>query len=173
MKKPLNEEFKRMQKLAGILNENELDESISSAIKGLFGKSKPKPNPDQSKGEEVVPFKSTNPNHQLHQDGETFHFGISDFAKFVTFCKEKKIYDLILKASDDDKALLGNNTKNEAAWKKDFIDKDGDFNISFGGSIASGGSGKDEIWYAKSDAYNATDYPLAVYDEKLKKYVEW
>ena len=137
MKKPLNEEFKRMQKLAGILNE------------------------------------STNPNHQLHQDDETFHFRISDFAKFVTFCKEKKIYDLILKASDDDKVLLGNNTKNEAAWKQKFIDKDGDFNISFAGSIASGGSGKDEIWYARSDAYNATSYPLAVYDEKLKKYVEW
>ena len=63
------------------------------AMFDFLKKSKPT---QPAKKEEVVPFKSTNPDHQLHQDGETFHFGISDFVKFVTFCKEKKIYDLIL-----------------------------------------------------------------------------
>ena len=121
------------------------------------------------KKEEVVPVKSTNPNHQLHQDREVFDFRISDFAKFVKFCKEKNIYDLILAASDKDKVLLGDNMKNETDWKKSFIDLDGNFNIIF-----TGASRKiDEIWYARVDASNDTEYPLAVYDEELKKYVEY
>jgi hypothetical protein len=132
------------------------------------------------KKEEVVPVKSNNPDHQLHQYDEelkesskVFHFGISDFAKFVKFCKEKKIYDLILAAADADKVLLGDNMKNETAWKNSFFDKNGNFNIIFTGSIASGGTGEDVIYYARADAHNATRYPLAVYDEKLKKYVEY
>jgi hypothetical protein len=131
------------------------------------------------KKEEVVPVKSNNPDHQLHQYDEelkesskVFHFGISDFAKFVKFCKEKKIYDLIL-AADADKVLLGDNMKNETAWKNSFFDKNGNFNIIFTGSIASGGTGEDVIYYARADAHNATRYPLAVYDEELKKYVEY
>ena len=132
------------------------------------------------KKEEVVPVKSNNPDHQLHQYDEelkesrkVFHFGISDFAKFVKFCKEKNIYDLILAASDKDKVLLGDNMKNETDWKNSFLDKNGDFNIIFTGSIASGGTGKDEIYYSRVDAHNDTSYPLAVYDEELKKYVEY
>ena len=125
------------------------------------------------KKEEVVPVKSTNPNHQLHQDREVFDFRISDFAKFVKFCKEKNIYDLILAASDKDKVLLGDNMKNETDWKNSFLDKNGDFNIIFTGSIASGGTGKDEIYYSRVDAHNDTSYPLAVWDEELKKYVAY
>ena len=141
----------------------------------LFKWKKTEEKPTQPvKKQEVVPFKSTNPDHQLHQDGEVFYFRISDFAKFVTFCKEKKIYDLILKASDDDKVLLGDNMKNETDWKKSFRDKDGDFTIEFtGNEPGKAQTGRDEIYYARVDAYNATDYPLAVYDEKLKKYVEY
>lgn len=133
---------------------------------------KSKPTQPTKKEEEVVPVKSTNPNHQLHQDGEYFDFRISDFAKFVKFCKEKNIYDLILVAADKNKVLLGDNMKNETDWKESFLDLDGKFQISFAGSIASGGSGKDEIYYARVDACNATEYPLAVYDEELKKYLE-
>ena len=128
----------------------------------FFKKSKPTPTqPTQ----EVAPSKSSNPNHQLHQDGEFFDFRISDFAKFVKFCKEKKIYDLILAASDRNKVLLGDNRmKNESDWKNSFrYDLDGKFKISF----KRGG----EVWYARVDAVNASSYFLAVYDEKLKKYV--
>ena len=121
------------------------------------------------KKEEVVPVKSTNPNHQLHQDREVFDFRISDFAKFVKFCKEKNIYDLILAASDKDKVLLGDNMKNETDWKKSFRDLDGNFNIIFTGASRK----RDEIWYERVDASNDTEYPLAVYDEELKKYVEY
>jgi hypothetical protein len=137
----------------------------------LFKGKKTEEKPTQPVKKQEV--ESNNPDHQLHKEGEVFDFGISDFAKFVKFCKEKKIYDLILAAADADKALLGDNMKNETAWKNSFFDKDGDFNIIFTGSIASGGTGKDEIYYARVDAHNYTSYPLAVYDEKLKKYVEY
>jgi len=144
----------------------------------LFKGKKTEEKPTQPVKKQEV--ESNNPDHQLHQydeelkeSGKVFHFGISDFAKFVKFCKEKKIYDLILAAADADKVLLGDNMKNETAWKNSFFDKDGDFNIEFTGSIASGGTGKDEIYYARVDANNYTSYPLAVYDEKLKKYVEY
>ena len=121
----------------------------------------------QTPTQEVVPSKSSNPNHQLHEDGEFFDFRISDFAKFVKFCKEKKIYDLILAAADRNKVLLGDDRmKNESGWKNSFrYDLNGKFQISF----ERGG----EVWYARVDAVNATSYCLAVYDEKLKKYVEY
>jgi len=121
----------------------------------------------QTPTQEVVPSKSSNPNHQLHEDGEFFDFRISDFAKFVKFCKEKKIYDLILAAGDRNKVLLGDNRmKNESGWKDSFrYDLDGKFQIIF----RRGG----EVWYARVDAVNASSYCLAVYDEKLKKYVEF
>lgn len=135
------------------------------AMFDFLKKSKSKSTQPTKKEEEVVPVKSTNPNHQLHQDREFFDFRISDFAKFVKFCKEKKIYDLILAASDADKVLLGDNMKNETDWKESFRDLDGKFQISF--------ESDDKVWYARVDAYNATDYPLAVYDEELKKYVKW
>jgi hypothetical protein len=137
----------------------------------LFKGKKTEEKPTQPVKKQEV--ESNNPDHQLHKEDEVFHFGISDFAKFVKFCKEKKIYDLILAAADADKVLLGDNMKNETAWKNSFFDKDGDFNIEFTGSIASGGTGKDKIYYARVDANNYTSYPLAVYDEKLKKYVEY
>ena len=135
------------------------------AMFDFLKKSKPT---QPAKKEEVVPVKSTNPNHQLHQDREVFDYGISDFAKFVKFCKEKNIYDLILVAADKDKVLLGDNMKNETDWKESFLDLDGNFNIIFTGSSRK----NDEIWYARVDACNATEYPLAVYDEELKKYLE-
>jgi hypothetical protein len=87
----------------------------------------------------------------------------------VKFCKEKNIYDLILVAADKDKVLLGDNMKNETDWKESFLDLDGNFNIIFTGASRK----NDEIWYARVDASNATEYPLAVYDEELKKYVEY
>jgi hypothetical protein len=146
-------------------------EKFNEEFLDLFKGKKTEEKPTQPVKKQEV--ESTNPDHQLHKEGEVFNFNISDFAKFVKFCKEKKIYDLIL-AADADKVLLGDNMKNETAWKNSFFDKDGDFNIIFtGNEPGSAQTGRDEIYYARVDANNSESYPLAVYDEELKKYVEY
>ncbi len=124
----------------------------------FFKKSKPTQSDEK---QEVVA--SSNP---MSPERQTFSFGISDFAKFVKFCKEKKIYDILLAEADKGEALIGDNMKNEAAWKYFFrFDLDGQFKITFENG---------EVYYALIDANNASFYPLYVeWDEKLKKYVRY
>ena len=134
--------------------------------------------------------KSNNPNYELHVNDEQVCFSISEFEKFKEFCMEKGIYDIFLDAGDDNRPGLDDkNMKFESDWRESFIDRDGIFciyfnvhsipyNISLNSLIKSAqeehnlNDTKSEIYYGRIDAYNATDWPLAVYDEELKKYVK-
>ena len=172
----------------------EQEEVGEGFLSRLFGGGKKEDEKDYSDEELDLPMKemnkSNNPNYELHVNDEQVCFSISEFEKFRDFCIEKGIYDVFLDAADSGRNLLDDNMKFESDWRKDFIDRDGVFCIYFNvHSIPHGISlssliksvqdqhnlndTKSKIYYGRIDAYNAMEYPLAVYDEELKKYVKY
>jgi len=174
----------------------EQEEVGEGFLSNLFGGGKKEDEKDKDYSDEELDLpmkemnKSNNPNYELHVNDEQVCFSISEFEKFVEFCNEKGIYDLFLDASDSGQSPgIGDNVKFESDWRESFIDRDGVFCIKFGvyspryGVTLSSliksaqeehnlNDTKSKIYYGRIDAYNAMNWPLAVYDEELKKYVK-
>jgi len=168
----------------------EQDEVGEGFLSNLFGGGKKEDEKDKDYSDEklYLPMKeSNNPNHELHLNNKVFDFYISDFKKFVEFCNEKGIYDIFLEAADDESTSswarnshLDDNIKYEDDWRKIYRSRDGVrsdtvFNIIYRNpnNGDKGRAPRDEIWYSWVDAHRDMAYPLAVYDEELKKYVRW
>jgi hypothetical protein len=175
-----------------IREQEEVGEGFLSRLFG-GGKKEDEKDKDYSDEELDLPMKemnkSNNPNYELHVNDEQVCFSISEFEKFRDFCIEKGIYDIFLDAADDSRPGIDDNVKFESDWRESFIDRDGVFCIKFNvfsklhkislSSLIKSAQDehnlndtKSKIYYGRIDAYNAMNYPLAVYDEELKKYVK-